>query len=607
MKYKYHKKTYGILAFLVVLFICATSCNRETNNNAAPGSDKGGSGGSNYWNSSEICKENPQAATAGTNISVTYSGFDEDTSVTNEACQIKFDGNNADISGAGAEIIKGECVTVKIAEAGTYVISGSTDNGQLYVEAGENQVHLVLNGATINCKKSAPIYINNGKKTVITLANNTVNTLTDEDSYEYSVTEVDETTGETTGEPNAALFSKKALTINGEGTLNVTANFNNGIGCKDELKIISGKINVAAVNNAIRGNDCVVIKGGEINASSKSGDGIKSTKENNDQKGYVYVEGGNVNVTAYEDGLQAVTLLAVAGGDVSISAGDDGMHCDKILAVCGGTINITKSYEGIEATVINISGGKTCVRSSDDGLNATVGNNESSSNDRFGGFGGGGGGMQYQEACQVNISGGYLYVDADGDGLDSNGDLTISGGAAIVNGPTNGGNGSLDANGTIYANGGFLVTAGSNGMAEYPTGASTQNVIIITFNGMQQAETIIRIVDENGADLLNFAPSKTYSSVIFSSPDIKSGSTYTVYTGGEYSGGDKSDGLMANGSYSGGTTEGEVSVSQILSYIGDKGMGGGFGDGGRNPGMKPDMGPGEMGGGQRPDKKPGRW
>lgn len=144
-------------------------------------------------------------------------------------------------------------------------------------------------------------------------------------------------------------------------------------------------------------------------------------------------------------------------------------------------------------------------------------------------------------------------------------------------------------------------------MAEYPTGASTQNVIIITFNGMQQAETIIRIVDENGADLLNFAPSKTYSSVIFSSPDIKNGSTYTAYTGGEYSGGDKSDGLMANGSYSGGNTEGEVSVSQILSYIGDKGMGGGFGDGGRNPGMKPDMGPGEMGGGQRPDKKPGRW
>lgn len=606
MKQKYYKKTYRIFAAFIVLLLCATSCNSETNDNAAPGSDKGGSGGSNYWNSSEIGKENLQEATAGTNINVTYSGFDEDTSVTNEACQIKFDGNNADISGAGAEIIKGECVTVKITEAGTYVVSGSTDNGQLYVEAGENQVHLVLKGAVINCKKSAPIYVNNGKKTVITLAENTVNTLTDEENYEYSVTEVDETTGETTGEPNAALFSKKALTINGKGILNVTTNFNNGIGCKDELKIISGKVNVTAVNNAIRGNDCVVIKDGEINAISKSGDGIKSTKENNDQKGYVYVDGGNVNVTAYEDGLQAVTLLAVAGGEVSISADDDGMHCDKILAISGGTINITKSYEGIEATVINISGGKTYVKASDDGLNATVGNNTSNSNERFGGFGGGGGSMQYQEACQVNISGGYLYVDASGDGLDSNGDLTISGGVAIVNGPTNGGNGSLDANGTIYANGGFLVTAGSNGMAEYPTGTSTQNVIIITFNGMQQAETIIRIVDENGADLLNFAPSKTFSSVIFSSPDIKSGSTYTVYTGGEYSGGDKSDGLMANGSYSGGNIEGEVSVSQILSYIGESGMGGGFG-GGRNPGMKPDMGPGEMEGGQRPDKKPERW
>lgn len=588
-----NKKMCVLLTLIMVAALALAGCNSEINNDAVAGFDDGGSGGSNYWIDSQKGDSSNANITAGTEVKVSYSDFDETSTWEGDCCKITFNGSNVDVSGNGAEVSNGNCAAVKITSAGTYIIEGKSDNGQIYVEAGENQVHLVLNGVTLHCENSAPIYVNNGKKTVITLADNSINTLTDSADYEYSVTEKDEETGETKGEPNAALFSKKALTINGNGTLNVTSAFNNGIGSKDELKIMSGIINVKAVNNAIRGNDCVIVKGGDVNVESTAGDGIKSTKEDNKEKGFVYIEGGKVNIKSKEDALQAVNLLAITGGNLSISAGDDGMHCDNIIAIDGGEINISKSYEGIEGKVINITGGKTYVKASDDGLNGTAGSSSSGSNDRFGG-GMGGGSMQYQSGTAVNISGGYLYVDAGGDGLDSNGDLNISGGTTIVNGPTNGGNGALDTNGTILLSGGFLVAAGSNGMAEYPSGTSTQNVIVVTLQQSQNAGSLLRIVDENGADLLNFAPAKTYASVVFSSPDIKSGSTYKAYVGGTYSGGESVDGLNANGSYNGGSEAGNVTVSQIISFIGSGGMGGG-------------MNPGNMGGGGKPDKKPGRW
>lgn len=235
--------------------------------------------------------------------------------------------------------------------------------------------------------------------------------------------------------------------------------------------------------------------------------------------------------------------------------------------------------EGLE---IDISGGKIHLTAEDDGLNASAGS--TAGTDGWRGFGGGGG-MQYDSSCQIYISGGYLYVDADGDGIDSNGDLTISGGSVIINGPADSGNGALDANGTILVNGGFLVASGSSGMAEYPSGSSGQNVIAVTLP-RQQTGALLRIEDADGNDLLTFTSKKTYHSLIFSSPDIKSGMEYTVYTGGSYSGGTESDGLMADGSYTGGSAFGSVTVSTILSYVGTSGgMNGPGGMGGR-PGRR---------------------
>lgn len=611
---KMKRKFYRILAAaagLSMLLLSLAGCSSTANNQAAAGADAGGSGGSNYWNQEENSAASDTVTGTNTNVSVDYSDFDVLETWDGNACTIELNGGGASVSGIGASVSNGNgfCM-VEITQGGTYVISGTLENGQIYVAAGENQVHLVLNGAAVTCKTSAPIYVNNGKKTVITLAGGTENSLTDGAQYAYAITETEDETGEVTGEPNAALFSKKALTINGGGALSVTGNFNNGITCKDDLKIMNGTITVTAKNHGIRGNDSVAVKSGTIRITAAEGDGMKSTKKETAEKGYVYVENAAISIEAGDDGIQAATLLAVldgtisiacakdgfhsdgdisvSGAAVSIAAGDDGMHADGTLTVLGGAIEISESYEGLEALVINIAGGTIHLKASDDGLNASSGGSSAGTNDGRGPGGGFGGGMQYESACQINITGGSVYVDAEGDGIDSNGDLTISGGCVIINGPTGNGDGALDTNGTILVTGGFLVAAGSSGMAETPEGTSTQNVIVTTFPQQQQAGSIVRIVDAAGNDLLTFSPSKTYSSVLFSSPDLKNGTEYTVYTGGSYSDGIVRDGLMAGGSYAGGTSFGSVTVSAILSYIGTAGSGigggGGFGGGGNRGG-----------------------
>lgn len=423
MKQCYYRFT-AAAAVLLALALALCGCSSGGNQAAAEETDAGGSGGSNFWNSEE------NGASAGTpanlNVTVDYSDFDVLDTWDDDACSIELHGGSPSISGSGAEAEQREYYVVKITEGGTYVISGSLENGQIYVEAGENQVHLVLNGAKLSCKASAPIYINNGRKTVITLAAGTENVLTDGTDYTYAVTESDEETGEITGEPNAALFSKKALTINGSGSLSVTGNFNNGITCKDELKIMNGTITVTAQNHGIRGNDFVVIKGGSIAVAALEGDGIKSTKEEHAEKGYVYIENGTLSVTAGDDGIQAANFAAVKDGSISIACGKDGIHADGTLSISGGTIDIEKSCEGLEGLEINISGGKIHLTAEDDGLNASAGS--TAGTDGWRGFGGGGG-MQYDSSCQIHLSGGYLYINADGDGIDSNGDLTISGGS----------------------------------------------------------------------------------------------------------------------------------------------------------------------------------
>jgi hypothetical protein len=245
------------------------------------------------------------------------------------------------------------------------------------------------------------------------------------------------------------------------------------------------------------------------------------------------------------------------------------------MEINGGDINITKSYEGIESSVITINDGNLHILASDDGINVAGGNDGSSTNGRPGQNN-----FNTSSNSYLYINGGYVTVDASGDGLDSNGSIKITNGTVLVNGPTSSGNGALDYDGSFTMTGGFLVAAGSSGMAQAPDQASTQYSAMVTFDSSMSAGTMIHIETDKGEDVLSFTPTKEYQTVVLCSPNLKNGSTYNVYYGGSSSGTNK-DGLYSDGTYTTGTKFESFTVSDTVTTIGTantRGMGGGGGN-----------------------------
>lgn len=440
---------------------------------------------------------------------------------------------------------------VKIEKEGTYCITGTTTNGSIIVDADkEDTIQLILNNVNITSADSSPIYVKKAKKVILTLEENSTNTLIDGTEYIY-----DDTTKE---EPNATIFSKEDLTINGSGTLNIKANFEDGIASKDGLVITNGNINIEAVDDGIRGKDYVAIKTGNIKIVANS-DGIKSTEDTDTEKGYVIIDGGNIDITTKGDqteqtsskGIKAVTNIQVNAGDITINStddaihsnnnitinggnfniqtGDDGIHSDTSLYINNGTIDISKSYEGIESSLIEINGGNISIVSSDDGINVAGGNDNS--------FMGGRGGRDNfnpptssdNNSQKLIINAGEIYVNALGDGIDINGSGYINGGTITVDGPISDGDGALDYDGELVITNGTLIACGSSGMMQSVSNSSSVYCLSIIFSQTQNAGSKIRIEDENNNNVVTYIPSKQYQSSVICSPNFSNGKKYKIY------------------------------------------------------------------------------
>ena len=241
----------------------------------------------------------------------------ENESVSEANTYIKL-GETSTVEGEGAEVKDNK---ITITKAGTYSVSGKVDDGQIIVDAGkEDKVYIILNGVDITCKTSAPIYVKQAKKAILSLADATENNITDGESYVLEDSSSDE--------PNAAIFSKDDLTIIGNGKLIVNANYNNGIASKDDLKLQSGDIVINAKNDGIKGKDCINVTDGNITINSQ-GDGMQSNNDTDETKGYVYIEGGKINITSGQDAIQAQTQLLVSDGDITIKTGGGSENSNK--------------------------------------------------------------------------------------------------------------------------------------------------------------------------------------------------------------------------------------------------------------------------------------
>ncbi len=545
--------------------------------------------------------------------------------IVNEAVTINLEGSSATASSDSVNISGSE---ITVTEEATYVISGNLTDGMLIVNAPDTaKLQLVFSGVTITNKSSAALYIKEADKVFLTLANGTINTLANGGSFA------------STDENNidSALFSNQDLTINGNGTLNITSPAGHGIVCKDDLVITGGKhiINSAShgldANDSIRiasseltidaGKDAIhaentddsslgfiYISSGKIKADAE-GDGIDAgaylqiadctidllvgggsengSKEHSDSFGRfmdggkaggmhpeniqtgttiteddstsmkglkatngILISNGTFNISSADDSIHSDTSITVNGGKFSIASGDDAVHAEETLTVTAGDFNISECYEGLEALNIEINGGSINLKASDDGINAAGGMDmsgfEGGRDGMFGDFsedagrgpggrgpGGKGGGMPGGMSSNSNgsivISGGTLFINSSGDGMDANGTIKITDGNITVVGPTQGDTATLDYDKSATISGGTFIGTGASGMAQ-SFSDSSQGIIAIN-SGNQTADTQITLRDSNGNTIISYKPVLDFAVVILSAPEIIKGEVYSLSIG----------------------------------------------------------------------------
>ena len=487
--------------------------------------------------------------TAGTSTSNTAAGqtLDAQTHYTNEDLTWDSSGEKTiDLANPTAtDGVSVENGTITITSGGTYRLTGEY-SGQVKIEAAKTDtVRLVLDNAKITNSTGAAINVVSAAEAIIYTAAGTTNTVADEANYTA--------TGD--DDPDAAIYSTANLTLTGEGSLSVKGAYEEGIHTTGGLVIASGTLEVNAANTGIKGKDYVDITGGIVNVTAAQ-DGIKSTNTDDESMGFT----------------------RLSAGSVTVSAGDDGLKAPRTLEISGGTLNIEKSNEGIEAQYINILDGDVTVNSTDDGINASLKDSSSdTSSDTTSGTatagqqtqqnqngqvqqapagggaapggsqgstgqnqnmpqppadgampGGGGGTFEVVDAA-INISGGTVTVNAEGDGIDSNGTATFSGGTVTVNGPVAGGNNALDSNGDLLLNGG-TVTAGSTAdMFEAPSSASTSGYLKITDSSALTQGSTVQVTDSSGTVVANYKITTSgVQLVLVSNKNIVKGQSYTV-------------------------------------------------------------------------------
>lgn len=527
--------------------IDADTDSKNDGTDAATGSQNDGSDAADVQNTStktEMTVEEMQAAIddamSEADIDITDMFTKRDLSGTyeeSETVKITLSGKTATCDSSNVHIEDG-VVTIKA--AGVYVLSGTLTDGTVVVDAGDDdKVQLVFDGVSITAADYAAIYAKNADKVFVTLTEGTENTLTVSGDY----VQTDD------NNVDAVIFAKCDLTLGGSGSLTVKDTTGHGIVSKDDLVVTSGTYTIDSQDHCLNGKDSVRIADGTFTLTCDE-DGIHAGNDDQ-QDGYIYIE----------------------GGDIDISVGDDAMHAEGLLIITGGDIDISKSYEGIEGYKILVTGGDIDVVANDDGFNAARPDSNGQSDgtqsteddqrqtdsfqrrtndtetnrpelpekgDRPGDSGtpggsGMGAGMDADYDAYILITGGIININADGDGIDSNGYLGIAGGSVYVLGPSNNGNGALDYG--IYATitGGEMVAVGGSGMEQGFGDESTQCSALVNFDEWIDVGETITLTDSNGNKLLTYKADKRFDSVLISTSDMKQGETYTLTAGDQTS------------------------------------------------------------------------
>ena len=377
------------------------------------------------------------------------------------ATTITASGGSVEVSGTDAGNVGVNGTTVTITGAGTYVVTGALDDGQVVVAADDAEVRLVLAGTSITNADGPAIDIQDVGSAVLVLAEGTTNTLADGSTYAD--------TGEDAA--TAALYSSDTLAITGTGSLDVTGSYKDGISSKNGLVIAGGPtITVNAADDGVRGKDYLLVSSGRLTVTA-GGDGLKSSEDDDETKGFVALGAATVTVASGDDGISATTDVTVDGTTLSITAGggqasatvseegpgaggpdqdraaeDDttsspkGINTGVAYAQDSGSVTIDAADEGLQGAFVNVNGGSLDIASGDDGVNASNGDSTIEGYENAD--------SESDDGSAITISGGRVQIDySSSDGIDSNGSAHVTGGEVVVGGAAGSMDGSVDANG----------------------------------------------------------------------------------------------------------------------------------------------------------------
>ncbi len=439
---------------------------------------------------------------------------------------------------------------VSVTTSGNYLGNINITGGNMYIKSSYDAIDAGQNIFIDNADaaKTSSSGIGSGSYNLYILSAGGASSSVDTASYSYKAVKADDSVVINNvklyaSTPEDTISSDSYIEING-GDLTVYSG-RDGIASSNTLNITGGTIYVKTANGY----------SGSVSSSAESYKAIKGTGE-------ITISGGSFDLNSYDDAIHSNGAVTITGGTYSIYTGDDAVHSDTTTTITGGDMTVHASYEGVEGLNVSITGGRIRITASDDGINA-AGGSDGSGNTNPGRPGAPGGSMGGDTSKYSLTIGGtaFVWISNSGDGVDSNGALTVSGGTLIVQ-QSGGGNSGLDADGTRLINGGLVIIVDGGDMVELPSTSSAQYVFSTSVSG--SANTILAVKDSSGNTLFAFKPNKSYKHIMISTPDLKSGGTYSIYTGGSCTG-TLTDGLYSGGTYSGGSVYKTITLSSKVT------------------------------------------